>query len=145
MSSIAMKKPAPASFSLEAFTRRMFTRIITGLSRSLREEELSVAQVATLYLLDEYGSRRMSDVAADLARPAPATSRMIDDLVGRKLVRRVEDPSDRRAKLLSLTAQGQSFIVRAGEARMQTIVETLGTLPKQAALELLENITRLIR
>ena len=123
----------------------MFTRIITGLSRSLSEEELSVAQVATLYLLDEHGSRRMSDVAADLARPAPATSRMVDDLVSRKLVRRVEDPSDRRAKLLSLTPQGQAFIVRAGEARLQTVVETVSSLPKQAAQELLATITRLMR
>jgi DNA-binding MarR family transcriptional regulator len=123
----------------------MFTRIITGLSRSLSEGELSVAQVATLYLLDEHGSRRISDVATDLARPAPATSRMVDDLVNRKLVRRVEDPSDRRAKLLSLTPQGQAFIVRAGEARMQTIIETVGTLPKQAAQELLATITRLMR
>jgi DNA-binding MarR family transcriptional regulator len=139
------KKATPLAVSLEPFTRRMFTRIITGLSRSLREEELSVAQVATLYLLDEHGSRRMSEVAADLARPAPATSRMIDDLVNRRLLRRVEDPSDRRAKLLSLTPQGRAFVVRASEARMQTISETFVALPKEAALELLGNITRLMR
>jgi DNA-binding MarR family transcriptional regulator len=123
----------------------MFTRIITGLARSLREEELSVAQVATLYLLDEHGSRRMSEIAADLARPAPATSRMIDDLVNRKLLRRVEDPSDRRAKLLSLTPQGQAFIVRAGEERVQTIAHAIAALPQSTALELIQTITRLTR
>src|SRR5579883_2295337 len=110
----------------------MLTRIITSLSRTLQEEELSVAQVATLYLLDEQGTMRVGDVGAALDRAAPATSRMIDDLVANGLVERKEDPSDRRARVLSLTPRGAKFIARAGEARVKTILETVRELPDQA-------------
>jgi DNA-binding MarR family transcriptional regulator len=111
----------------------MFTRIITSLSRTLQEEELSVAQVATLYLLDERGTMRIGDVASVLDRAAPATSRMIDDLVASGLVERKEDPTDRRARCLSLTSKGSKFIARAGEARVKTILEAARELPEQAA------------
>jgi DNA-binding MarR family transcriptional regulator len=118
--------------AIERITRRMFTRIISSLSRTLQEEELSVAQVATLYLLDEHGTMRIGDVGNALDRAAPATSRMIDDLVASGLVERKEDPSDRRARVLSLTSKGSKFIARAGEARVKTILEGVRELPEQA-------------
>jgi DNA-binding MarR family transcriptional regulator len=110
----------------------MFTRIITSLSRTLQEEELSVAQVATLYLLDEHSTMRIGDVGTALGRAAPATSRMIDDLVAGGLVERKEDPKDRRARVLSLTSKGSKFIARTGEARVKTILEAVRELPQQA-------------
>jgi MarR family transcriptional regulator for hemolysin len=119
--------------TIERITRRMFTRIITSLSHTLQEEELSVAQVATLYLLDEHGTMRIGDVASVLDRAPPATSRMIDDLVASGLVERKEDPTDRRARCLSLTSKGSKFIARAGEARVKTILEATRELPEQAA------------
>ena len=119
--------------TIERITRRMFTRIITSLSLTLQEEELSVAQVATLYLLDERGTMRIGDVASVLDRAPPAASRMIDDLVASGLVERTEDPTDRRARCLSLTAKGSKFIARAGAARVKTILEGVRELPEQAA------------
>ncbi len=119
--------------TVEHFTRRMFTRIITSLARNLREEELSVAQVATLYVLDERGTLRVNEVGAVLDRPAPSTSRLVDDLVERGFVERREDPADRRARVLSLTAKGQRFIARAGEARVKTILDAARELPESAS------------
>jgi DNA-binding MarR family transcriptional regulator len=118
--------------AVEKLTRRMFTRIISSLSRTLQEEELSVAQVAALYLLDERGTMRVGDVAAELGRAAPATSKMVDDLVENGLVDRKEDPTDRRARILSLSQKGSRFIARTGEARVKTILEAARELPEHA-------------
>lgn len=119
--------------TIERLTRRMFTRIILSLSRTLEEEELSVAQVATLHLVDERGEMRIGDVGEALGRAAPATSRLVDDLVAGGLIERREDPSDRRARVISLTAKGAKFIARAGEARVKTILDAARDLPEAAS------------
>lgn len=110
----------------ERFTRRMFTRILTNVAATLHEDDLSVAQLAALYLLDERGALRVGDVASALGRSAPAASRMVDGLVRQGLVARREDPADRRARVLSLTKKGRAFVDRSSEARMATIAEVAG-------------------
>lgn len=119
----------PFGSPLERFTRRMFTRIITSLSQTLREEELSIAQVATLYLLDDRGRLRIGDVGAELDQGAPSVSRLVDDLVARGLVERAEDPSDRRARVLALTAKGRKLVERTSNVRVETISAAARDVP----------------
>ena len=116
----------------ERFTRQMFARIVTALARTLREHELSVAQLATLYLLDERGTMRVGEIATELERSAPAASRIVDDLVRQGLVARDEDATDRRARVLALTTAGNAFVARSSEARVRTIAEVAGTMPTVA-------------
>src|SRR5690348_6745637 len=97
----------------ERFTRKMFARIITSVARSLRDQEVSIAQLAVLYLLDERETMRVGDVASELECSQPAASRMVDDLVRRELVSRTEDPEDRRVRIIALTAAGHGFVARS--------------------------------
>ena len=113
----------------EQLTRRMFTRIITSVARSLQENELSVAQLAALYLIDERETMRIGDVATELGLSAPTTSRLVDDLVRQELLVRKEDPKDRRARVLSLAARGRTFIGKSSEARMETISAAVADVP----------------
>lgn len=113
---------------MEQFTRRMFTRIIAALARTLRDEDLSVVQVAALYLVDDRGSARISDIAEEVGRPLPSVSRQIDDLVRRKLLVREEDPDDRRARVLTLAPRGRSFVERAGAERVRTIQSAIASV-----------------
>jgi DNA-binding MarR family transcriptional regulator len=116
----------------ERFTRRMFARIVTSVARTLREHELSVAQLAALYLIDDRGTMRVGDVAAELVRSAPAASRMVDDLVRQGLVAREEDPTDRRARVLALTPAGHEFVALSSEARVKTMAEVAREMPAGA-------------
>jgi DNA-binding MarR family transcriptional regulator len=124
-----MKQVRPEA--IEAFTRRMFTRVISAMARTLRDEELSVAQVAALYLVDENGPMRIGEVAAALGRSLPAASRLTDDLVRRGLLQRDEDPEDRRARLLTTSAKGRTFLTRAGDDRVKTILEAVDAIPAE--------------
>jgi len=110
----------------------MFTRIVTGVARSLSESELSVAQLAALYLVDERETLRVGDIATELDRSAPAASRLVDDLVRQGLVARAEDKSDRRARVVTLTEQGRAFVARSSEARVKSIAEAARTMPEVA-------------
>ena len=120
----------------------MFTRIITALARTLRSEDLDVVQVAALYLVDEHGSLRIGDVASAVDRPLTAMSRPIDDLVQRGLLLRAEDPNDRRARVLSLSAKGRKFLARAGADRVRTMLEAAATMPGSAFAALADALSR---
>jgi MarR family transcriptional regulator, transcriptional regulator for hemolysin len=128
------RRPAvpPLGSPSERLTRRMFTRIIASIARALQEHELSVAQLALLYLLDERETMRIGDVATELGLSAPTTSRLVDDLVRQELVARAEDPTDRRARVLSLAPRGRTFIAKSSEARMVTMSAAVADVPASA-------------
>jgi DNA-binding MarR family transcriptional regulator len=130
---------------IEQFTRMMFTRIITALSRSLREEDFSLAQIAALHVLDQQGAMRVTALADTLALSPSAGSRLVDGLVQRGLVGRAEDPQDRRAKTLVLTAEGHAFVDRASEDRVQVILQTAESLPSKISAAMLAAVNEFRR
>ena len=84
--------------AIERATRFMFTRIMSELTRTMRDEELTVAQIAALYTIDERGPMRINALAEWLGLSASTASRMCDVLTVRGLLSRIEDPDDRRAR-----------------------------------------------
>ena len=120
----------------------MFTRIITALARTLKSEDLDVVQVAALYLVDDQGAMRIGDVAAAVDRTLTAVSRPIDDLVQRGLLLRAEDPHDRRARVLTLSAKGRKFLARAGTDRVRTMLDAAAGIPGNAVAVLGDALAR---
>lgn len=58
---------------------------------------------------------RQKDLAASVGIEGPSLVRLIDTLVTKGLLQRAEDGTDRRAKLLCLTPEGQLIVVRIRE------------------------------
>jgi|SRR6185369_2687271 len=58
---------------------------------------------------------RQKDLAASVGIEGPSLVRLIDTLVIKGLVQRSEDGTDRRAKLLCLTPEGQLIVARIKE------------------------------
>ena len=58
---------------------------------------------------------RQKDLAASIGIEGPSIVRLIDTLVMKGLVQRSEDGTDRRAKLLCLTAEGRLTVARIRE------------------------------
>jgi DNA-binding MarR family transcriptional regulator len=126
-----MSKPRRSgSGPIEAFTRMMFTRIITALARLLRDEALSLPQIAALHLVDQQGRLRLAGLAEPLGLTASATSRLVDGLVQRGLLTRTEDPDDRRNRALTLTDDGAAFLRKIGEDRVAAIMAAAEQLPR---------------
>lgn len=121
---------------VEAFTRNVFTRVVTALARTMRDEELTVAQIAVLHLLDQGGGARLSALAEALSFSASATSRLVADLVRRGLLTRREEAQDRRAKVVDLSARGRRLVDRISEDRVRVMLsDTLPPLLQKAVLE----------
>ena len=89
--------------------------------------DLTMAQAKTLFLLGR-GQRRMSEISAHLGRGMPSASGMVDRLVKKGLVERVEDASDRRVVTCMLTPAGRDAVERfwrIGRQRMESIAAGL--------------------
>jgi MarR family transcriptional regulator, transcriptional regulator for hemolysin len=96
--------------------RALFGQLVTRVSRywrraidqALVESDLSQATALPLLVLSRRGADARQGVIADeLGLEGPSLVRIVELLVAENLVIRREDPSDRRAKLLSLTERGQ--------------------------------------
>ena len=81
-------------------------------------------------------------MSVELELSLPTASRLVDDLVRQKLVTREEDPTDRRARILRLSAKGRTFIEKASEARMQTIVAAAAEMPSNTVAAVLSKLAR---
>jgi DNA-binding MarR family transcriptional regulator len=90
----------------------------------LQELELSMPQMGTLFFLKAAGTQSVSAIAKHLGLSLAATSHLVERLVGRDLVVRQEDPSDRRQKRVTLSASGLGLIAKA-DARATASLESM--------------------
>jgi DNA-binding MarR family transcriptional regulator len=117
--------------------------------RAARDPSPGVLSLAQYHLLDPLaaGPRTNRELAELAGISAPTATRMIDGLVERGLVSRVEDPTDRRAVVISLTAKGRSALTKKqreyGERRGR-LVDALEPHEQKAAAELLRRLAAVI-
>ena len=89
--------------------------------------ELTMPQVRTMNYLS-HGPKRMGDISAYLGCGMPSATSMVDRLVGKGLVERIEDSSDRRVVACRLTPQGKERVERfwrLGRLRIASLADKL--------------------
>jgi DNA-binding MarR family transcriptional regulator len=109
--------------------------------------ELTMPQARTLFYLS-HGPRRMSDISANVGRGMSSATSMIDRLVKRRLVQRLEDASDRRVVECRLTSQGEDLVerfLRLGRMRNEAIAETLTLEELEVVVPAMEILSRAVR
>lgn len=89
---------------------------------------LTIGQLECLRLIGELGAPSMSELAAELDLRPSTTTGLIDTLVQRGKVERVEDPKDRRIVRVQLSAQGRRERKAHLEHRRRHLLELLGDL-----------------
>ena len=108
---------------------------IVGLARiaelAVATHDLSMTQYrARLHL--QLGRSIQSELAVKLAVSRQNLTRVMDVLVERQLVERVNDPHDRRRVMTTLTARGVDALRNANEEIRTLTLLLLGDLPSQA-------------
>lgn len=95
---------------------------------SWRKLDVPLAQLKSLFLINSRGKMSVSDLARDLGVTPGNVTSIIDRLVGQGLVKRSENPEDRRLVLLELTDKGRktiSDIQDTGMSHMKNILERM--------------------
>lgn len=85
-------------------------RSMRGWNRFAKSTGLSMPQFSILMQLHYRGASGMSEISERFDVSAAAASQLVDKLVQAGYIERTEDPHDRRAKLLKLSAKGAKFI-----------------------------------
>jgi DNA-binding MarR family transcriptional regulator len=127
---------------IERASRWMFARIITGVARALRDEDLSIAQLAAIHLVDQAGELGQSQLADALALSPSAASRLVDGLVQRNLLERREAAHDRRVRVLTVGAHGAELLDAFGDERTRLIERLTSKLPTAIVKVFLDNVER---
>ena len=126
---------------IERFTRLLFSKVIERLAVVVSEEQLSFSQVAALHIIDRDKTVNVNDISIKLNLSMSATSRMIDELVKKELIQRKEDQDNRRAKIISLTPSGETFMNNLSVERVKIIELSASTIADKIPLKILKIIS----
>jgi len=85
--------------------------VLSGMhAKTLLEVHVTMSQAQLMFLVYTRPDISMSTIAATLGVGSSAVSGLVDRLVEHGYLERMEDPSDRRQQLVSLTAAGRDVV-----------------------------------
>lgn len=102
-------------------------------------------QFSILMQLHHKGPCGLSEIGERFDISAAAASQLVDKLVQAGYLARTEDPTDRRAKLLTLSDKGGELIKKGIEERyrwMDDLVDTLSAEDQKKTADALEILTK---
>ena len=143
-----MTKQVQFTQSIRAWMDVFMHRSMRGWGRFAKSTGLSMPQFSVLMQLHYRGACGMSRISEGYDITPAAASQLVDKLVQSGLIQRVEDPNDRRAKLLNLTDKGKELIQRGMEERYRWVNELTEKLTAaeqvqiSEALDLMTNAAR---
>jgi DNA-binding MarR family transcriptional regulator len=103
-------------------------RSMRDFRKFMEETGLSFSQINILMRLKHGGNSGVSEIGDQLGVTNAAASQAVDRLVQLGLIKRTEDPDDRRAKKLALTPDGNALIEKGIEVRSQWVEGLTGAL-----------------
>ena len=80
----------------------------------------------------------MSEVSERFDISAAAASQLVDKLVHAGYLERAEDPSDRRAKLLTLSAKGEELVQQGTQERYRWMDDLTSKLSTEEQIKVVE-------
>lgn len=145
-----MKRPITRELEqgMLAVRRAMMRGVMRSAIDTLGVVDLTLLQLGTLLLLEDGDARTVGALSGQIGRSLSATSRLVDSLVKRELLRREEDPDDRRARRVTIAARGRKLLVtmarRRAEAEMR-LIEALAPEDQRTVLRGLELLAEAAR
>lgn len=124
----------------EAFMRQS----MHGAIQYAKQNHMSMSQLGAMLHISRMGACAVADISEDLGVTSAAVSQLVDRLVDQGLVSRDEDPADRRAKRIELTARGTKVLQQAMEARQawfRALASSLTAAERAAAAATLRSLT----
>jgi DNA-binding MarR family transcriptional regulator len=135
----------------DAETAARLRLVISRLARAVRQHGsagLTPSQVSALATLEEYGSMRMSEIAARELIGASVATRVVANLEELGLVQRAAASTDGRVSVIELSDAGRQTLIDLWNERAAGLTERIERLQPdqaatlQAALPVLETLVR---
>jgi DNA-binding MarR family transcriptional regulator len=122
--------------TLLAWVELFVGRSMRDFGTFMRHHGLSMPQTMLLYRLYQQGQCGVGDIADQMTVSNAAASQTVERLVQQGLLERNEDPNDRRAKQVALSALGRQLIQDGIVARVHWMTEltTILSAEEQATI-----------
>jgi DNA-binding MarR family transcriptional regulator len=140
-----MTKQLKFDKSIRAWMDVFMHRSMRGWGRFAKSTGLSMPQFSVLMQLHYRGACGMSRISEGYDITPAAASQLVDKLVHSGLIQRVEDPTDRRAKLLSLTEKGAELVQEGIEERYRWVDELSDKLTAEERVQISEALDIMTR
>ena len=140
-----MPKPAHTSQSLREWMDVFMHRSMRGWNRFAKTTGLSMPQFSILMQLHYRGACGISEIGERFDISAAAASQLADKLVQSGYLERAEDPHDRRARQLKLSASGAKLVhagLRERYRWMETLTDSLAPNQQKKVGEALAILTQ---
>ena len=98
------------------------------MERAMSGAGLSLGRAKVLMRLGTHGPMNQATLAARLGFAPRSVTETVDALEREGLVTRTDDPQDRRARIVELTAAGRSALETATAVRSKVMTEVFGVL-----------------
>jgi DNA-binding MarR family transcriptional regulator len=105
-----MNTTGPLADALKGLADTFNRRAMRGFFYYAKENDLSLSQMGMLIRLSHGGPLGVMRIGGDMSMTGAAASQMVERLVQQGLVARSENPEDRRAHPITLTARGESAV-----------------------------------
>ena len=144
-----MSETPPQHNALAGDLQRVLAKLVTVMRRgdtnSASRPDLTMAQISILLTLLDSGPIRMTELATRERVRTPTTTVAIRRLEKLGLVKRSRDPSDMRAVLVEVTADGQVQYREALDARRTHLADLLSKLSDTERADLVRAVAPLER
>jgi DNA-binding MarR family transcriptional regulator len=138
-----MTKSTQITQPLRAWMDVFMHRSMRGWNQFAKSTGLSMPQFSILMQLHYKGACGMSAISERFDVSAAAASQLVDKLVQAGYLERTEDPSDRRAKLLKLSANGAKLVEAGIQERYRWMDELTSRLSVAQQTKISEALTLL--
>jgi DNA-binding MarR family transcriptional regulator len=101
-----------------------------------KERGVSMPQIGALFQIRRKGVCSVSEISGELEITSAAASQMLESLVMEGLVRRSEDPNDRRAKQIVLTEKGRKTLQESIHSRQGWLTQLINQLTEQEQVQI---------
>ena len=133
-----MTRPTQFSKTLRAWMDTFMHRSMRGWNHFAKSTGLSMPQFSILMQLHHKGPCGMSEVSERFDISAAAASQLVEKLVQAGYLERAEDPTDRRAKLLTLSLKGKELIQQGTEERYRWMDDLTSKLSMEEQVKVVE-------
>jgi MarR family 2-MHQ and catechol resistance regulon transcriptional repressor len=106
------------------------------INHHLHDHGLTVSQFGVLEALYHLGAMSPGQLCEKILRSTGNMTLVIDNLEKRSLVKREQNPDDRRSVIVALTPAGHSLITAIFPAHVAMVVETVQILEESEQVEL---------
>jgi MarR family transcriptional regulator, 2-MHQ and catechol-resistance regulon repressor len=111
--------------------------------RSIEALDMCLSDFAILELLLHKGPQKVNEIGRRIDLTSGSITTAVDRLAARKLVERVLEPNDRRARIVRLTRQGKSRISEVFAVHTTAMGRAAGALTKSERATLVQLLKKL--